>query len=431
MMRSMRLFCVVVLLLLSLLTLPSLPPVVILPGFGNADIDYVTPLNQPSSSGLVSALERRGFGSVTVLELKRWEWIKVGAGLVDPKFWSGDQLPTGIAYGWYVKRARETILESSKNAGGEKVIVIAHSAGGWLARSTLGDGTDWDSSSVQSLVTLGAPHYPPPEGSPPCATRGALKHVSENLPGAFLSGVSYVTVAGSSISGSNEKRQQPTTDADEIYAKRGEGSAARVAYANYNALAGDGTLFGDGVIPVKCAHLPGATQITIENAIHSINEAGTALPTERWYGSEGVVDEWLKPVLGLLGVEMPKAVAEQVLSSEAALEVSPTVSSASSVIIDVNNAVAREFSSLPGCYPTIATKLIKRGPFSNKKEMYAALDSDAEVERLKQYDKNLKIAKRDPGIMQFKESQIFKYEGKATSDYQNQQMKQIQSERRY
>ena len=381
---------------------------------------------------------------MTVLELKRWEWIKVGAGLVDPKFWSGDQLPTGIAYGWYVKRAREAILESSKNAGGEKVIVIAHSAGGWLARSTLGDGTDWDSSSVQSLVTLGAPHYPPPEGSPPCATRGALKHVSENLPGAFLEGVSYVTVAGSSISGDNEKRQQPTTDADEIYAKRGEGSAARVAYANYNALAGDGTLVGDGVIPVKCAHLPGATQITIENAIHSINEAGTALPTERWYGSEGIVDEWLKPVLGLLGVEMPKSVAEQVLSSEAALEVSsevsfevstrrdffsaqisslaallaafssPTVSSASSVIIDVNNAVARKFSSLPGCYPTIATKLIKRGPFSNKKEMYAALDSVGEVERLKQYDKNLKIAKRDPGIMQFKESQIFKYEGKAT-----------------
>jgi hypothetical protein len=30
--------------------------------------------------------------------------------------------------------------------------------------------------------------------------------------------------------------------------------------------------------------------------LHSINEAGTTLPTERWYGSENVVDRWLPAV---------------------------------------------------------------------------------------------------------------------------------------
>ena len=62
---------------------------------------------------------------------------------------------------------------------------------------------------------------------------------------------------------------------------------------NYKALSGDGTAAGDGVIPVAVAHLEGARQLTLENVLHSINEAGTTLPTDRWYGSEAVVDRWL------------------------------------------------------------------------------------------------------------------------------------------
>ena len=54
------------------------------------------------------------------------------------------------------------------------------------------------------------------------------------------------------------------------------------------------------MIPVGCAHLPGALQLTLDGVLHSINEAGTTLPTERWYGSENVVDRWLDPVLAEL-----------------------------------------------------------------------------------------------------------------------------------
>ena len=31
----------------------------------------------------------------------------------------------------------------------------------------------------------------------------------------------------------------------------------------------------------------------LDGVLHSINEAGTTLPTDRWYGSEAVVDRWL------------------------------------------------------------------------------------------------------------------------------------------
>jgi len=102
------------------------------------------------------------------------------------------------------------------------------------------------------------------------------------------------------------------------------------------------------------------------------------------------------------------------------------------VTIDVNNAVAREYSTLPGLFPTIASKLCKRGPFKSKKEMYASLDSEEERERLKKYDSSLKIAKRDAGVMQFKASQICKYECRGgTSEYQNKVMRDLQRERRY
>ena len=323
-------------------------PIVILPGFGNADVDYKTPFNQPEELGFCSVLARRGFEDVTVVELPRWEWVRVAGGLFDLDFWLNRQKPESLAYGWYVERARRTIVAASERNGGARVLVIGHSAGGWLARATLGQGI-WELAEedegeppteiqvrdvVCGLVTLGAPHFPPPEGSPPCATRGALAYCDKELPGAYLAtkgmallepaaGVAYVTVAGAAIQGnsarpdddsnSNVDPSDPTlparellagaasrTEADEVYAKRGEGSAARVAFTNYQALAGDGEAEGDGVIPVGCAHLPGALQLTLDGVLHSINEAGTTLPTERWYGSEKVVDRWLEPTLAEL-----------------------------------------------------------------------------------------------------------------------------------
>ena len=301
------------------------PPVVVLPGFGNCDIDYKTPMGQPEDKGLCAALGRRGFDDVTVVEVPRWEWLRVAGGLLDPLFWLCKQQPDGLAYGWYVRRARDTI-DAAHRRSDERVLVLAHSAGGWLARAALGDG-EWPSgertsSVVCGVVTLGAPHFPPRAGSPPCATRGALAFCDEQLPGALLAseGVAYVTVAGAAITGNQQRPSDgaaaydPTvparemlagggaapTEADEVYARRGEGSAARVAFTNYQALAGDGGALGDGVIPVGCAHLEGAEQITLEGVLHSINEAGTTLPTERWYGSEAVIDRWLTRTLELL-----------------------------------------------------------------------------------------------------------------------------------
>ena len=100
--------------------------------------------------------------------------------------------------------------------------------------------------------------------------------------------------------------------------------------------------------------------------------------------------------------------------------------------IDVNNAMAREFSAYPGLFPTVGTKLVKRGPFKSKKEMYAALDSDAERNALKKYDAAIVLNARDSAIMQYKGSQICKYEcgrGKG-GGYRDEQIRQVQTNRR-
>ena len=85
-----------------------------------------------------------------------------------------------------------------------------------------------------------------------------------------------------------------------------------------------------------------------------------------------------------------------------------------------------------GLFPTVGTKLVKRGPFSSKRAMYAALDSDAERNALKKYDAALVLNKRDAAVMQYKTSQICKYEcgrGKG-GGYRDEQIRQVQTNRR-
>jgi pimeloyl-ACP methyl ester carboxylesterase len=289
-------------------------PVVICPGFGNDSIDYVEPLKQPSEVGLVSALGRRGISRVSVVPVARTDWVRVAGGLFDPNFYLNRALPSGGGYGWYLKRLRAAVDEAYEASGGERVILLGHSAGGWLARAAMGDGT-WDAENgvraaerVRCLATIGAIHQPP-EDAGTCVTRGALAYTAENYPGDFLrtEGIGYVSVGGDAIVGNPDKpsADDEQSQADQAYAVRGEGSAARVAFTSYEAVCGEGTVTGDGVVPLEWSRLDGAKHLPLDGVLHSINEAGTTLPTDRWYGADGVVDRWLPAVLEEAGLSVP------------------------------------------------------------------------------------------------------------------------------
>lgn len=283
-------------------------PVVICPGFGNDQIDYYEPLKQPREVGLVSALERRGFNPdlIFTLPVQRSDWIRVAGGLLDYKFYLNDALPTGGGYGWYLKRFRETVDQAYEAAESneDRVLVIGHSAGGWLARAGMGDGLWCPETNARTaericgLVTVGAIHKAPVDAGT-CVTRGALRNTDDAYPGAFLKseGVGYVSVGGDAIFGDNSKDAEEKSEADELYSTRGEGSAGRVAYTSYEAVCGTGGVTGDGVVPFEWTQLEGSKQLKLDGVLHSINEAGTTIPTDRWYGSEGVIDRWLPTAL--------------------------------------------------------------------------------------------------------------------------------------
>lgn len=111
-----------------------------------------------------------------------------------------------------------------------------------------------------------------------------------------------------------------------------------------------------------------------------------------------------------------------------------TPESASAIpTIDVNNALAREFTAFPGLYPTVATKIVnaaKDQPFKSKKDVYAVLN-ELEAERLRQYDKSIVIVNPDKSLQQFKTSQICKYEcgGRTSNEYRDAQIRAVQAAR--
>ena len=109
-------------------------PVVICPGFWQGSIDYDTPLGQPSEVGLKSVLARRGFepDNIYIVPLKHSDWVCVAGGLLDlSTFYTNNAKPTGRGYGWYIDRLKQSVdQEAYEESGGEKVILMAHSAGG-------------------------------------------------------------------------------------------------------------------------------------------------------------------------------------------------------------------------------------------------------------------------------------------------------------
>jgi len=262
------------------------PPVVILPGFGNDALDYadgelVASGGDAGDGGFEARLEKRGFTSVTTLPVARADWLRIIGGLLDESFREG-KAPPETAFGWYLDRVDEVVQAAQEASGNEQVLLIAHSAGGWLARAALGRKEGALAGRVCGLVTLGSPHKAPPSEPPgDDQTRGALGYVDTQYPGAALQskGVEYITVAGSAVRGSGVADR---------------GTPEREAWISYERLVGRGGVEGDGIVAVESAHLEGATQITLPEVKHSI---GT--PYE-WYGADDVIDQWLPQVTASL-----------------------------------------------------------------------------------------------------------------------------------
>lgn len=226
-------------------------PNVILPGYFARQGEY---------QELETYLNEQGFPTVTV-PLNKWQWI--------PTLGGRSVVPI-------LRLIDHTVKETLDKYKASKVNLIAHSAGGWIARIYLGD-TSYDihgdvqgkegiwqaHTYVSRLITLGSPHI-----SEEKWTKKNLDFVNNNYPDAFYPHVDYICLAGKAIYG--QKNWQ-----------------GWLAYNSYKLTTGMGNCWGDGLIPVAAAHLEDAVNLTLDGVYHSPNSSGV------WYGSPEIIPAWI------------------------------------------------------------------------------------------------------------------------------------------
>lgn len=225
-------------------------PTVILPGYFAGALPY---------QEMERTLQELGFPVVTVPLLRR-TWL--------PTVGGRSMLPV-------LQMLDRTVKQIMQETGSDRINLVGHSAGGWIARIYLGEipydihPTNagkiclWKAHpQVATLVTLGTPHV-----SQERWTKRNLDFVKLNYPGAFYPGVRYVCVAGKAIYGDRSWQNW-------------------FAYSSYELTCGQGSCWGDGITPIAAAHLEGAENITLEGVLHSPR------PGKLWYGSPEIVNVW-------------------------------------------------------------------------------------------------------------------------------------------
>jgi triacylglycerol esterase/lipase EstA (alpha/beta hydrolase family) len=226
-------------------------PSVILPGYLAGAIDY---------QQMQQTLVELGIPT-TIVPLRRKDWF--------PTLGGRSVLPI-------LERIDQTVQQVRQQYQTERVNLIAHSAGGWIARIYLGEKNydvhgmvsdrayAWNARQfVKTLVTLGTPHT-----SFERWTLKNLNFVNQTYPGAFYSQVKYICVAGKAVFGARRPGQW-------------------LAYNSYKLTGGQAETWGDGITPICAAHLEGAENVTLENVWHSPRSPG------KWYGTPEIIQQWV------------------------------------------------------------------------------------------------------------------------------------------
>lgn len=225
-------------------------PTVIIPGYLAGAAPY---------RALVADLNQRGIWT-QVVPLTQASWLPtVGGRSVQP----------------ILQAIAQTVAQTLATTGNDRVNLVGHSAGGWIARIYLGcqpynvhrpDGDRpncWSGQRhVQTLLTLGTPHI-----SQERWTRRNLDFVNQTYPGAYYDTVHYVCFAGKAVFGQRWRTW--------------------FTYNSYQLTGGEGACWGDGITPITAAHLDGAKNLILDGVFHSPK------PGIAWYGTPQVVDEWV------------------------------------------------------------------------------------------------------------------------------------------
>lgn len=234
---------------------PGGEPVLIVGGFGSSAGQYA------ELRAHIAAVSGR---PVAVAPIGLADWIGVVA---------------SDSYGALLRILDGAVWGCLREHGARRVALVAHSAGGVLARIYLGDQPYGPRrlvyngfERVATLVTLGTPHSATRRGR-----QGGLNQIAfveATYPGAYWRFIRYVSVMGKGIFG-----------------VRGGPPPERGAFQSYSLLSGAGEQWGDGVVPLAGGLLDGSRKVVIPGLRHD------ARPDRPWYGtSAAIVRAWWEQV---------------------------------------------------------------------------------------------------------------------------------------
>ena len=186
-------------------------------------------------------------------------------------------------------------------------MLVAHSAGGWIARIWLGsaDGrAEYGkrayaaAARVTALLTMGTPH-----SSIDGITRRNLGFVNSQCPGCLHHpAVAYVAVASDAVAGRRRGEAAPPLGRESSVASESASppteAEADFACTSYELTCGRGDVRGDGVVPASLAlNLPSPPCVHVMLP-HSLGVRHGPPPQQAqaspaWYGSPAAVDVWL------------------------------------------------------------------------------------------------------------------------------------------
>ncbi|WP_298818126.1 esterase/lipase family protein [Chloroflexus sp.] len=216
-------------------------PILIVGGFASEPKLY-----RPLRAYLAEVSGRQVF--IAPITLVDWAWVTITD-----------------SYAGLLRKLDRTVNELLAQTGSSRLTLVAHSAGGVLARIFLGDQpyngqAYYGYQRIDMLVMLGTPQRAEREGR--IGGLNQIRWADQRYPGAYWSEVSYVSVIGRSIFG----------DPDGPPPERG-------AHQSYRLISGEGAQWGDGVVPLDYGLLPGSLQIVIPGLRHDPR------PDRLWYGS--------------------------------------------------------------------------------------------------------------------------------------------------
>ena len=246
--------------------------IVVLPGYGCCKDDYQDIVNSCAVHNV----------DVDIVPIERHDWIQPMKSVFKKKFWDYKLTPED-SFDWYLEKAKHTIIESVKKNDDYSIVLCGHSAGGWLGRALLQNGTFYGTNKkayqyVYGVVTLGTPNVIE-DNHKLDTTHGCLHYVNKNFPGSFLKkqGIKYISL------GSYAKKASKT-DAYKFYNENS------IVYKSYSTILGKNSgehIYGDGVVPLDSMHIQDAIQLTFHDVFHYKQK------DKKWYGDPYVVNAWL------------------------------------------------------------------------------------------------------------------------------------------